>query len=140
MSFGATRTTKTIDKEILKFPAGLDSIESIVLMASGVDELASATTGQTGVIGLLAGTVLSQLTSGADSQERYKPYESGGSEVVAGILGDTVYFHDNTDASDKPADMLFHGCVFDKAKLTGYTGNEAAVEAALPTCRFETKD
>jgi hypothetical protein len=76
-----------------------------------------------------------------DSQERYKAWDGGDASAVEGILGDNIFFHDNTDASDRAADMLFHSCVFDVTKLTefgsNYVGNESDVETALHTCRFE---
>jgi len=130
------RTTKTVEKEVLVFPAGLDAIQSVVLSASGVDALPSATTGYVGKLGLLAGTILKKVSG--DSQVRYEEYDGTG--TPEGVLGDNIYFFDNTEASDRAADMLFHGCVFDINKLIGYTGNEAAVEAALSTCQFLDKE
>ncbi len=129
------RTTKTVNKEVLVFPAGLDAIQSVVIKASGVAALPSATTGYVGKLGLLAGTILRKVSG--DGQERYEKYTGTG--TPAGVLGDNIYFFDNTDASDRAADMLFHGCVFDTNKLIGYSGNETAVQNALKTCQFLDK-
>lgn len=137
MPYNVSRSVNTVKKEVLKFPAGLDAIESVVLAASAAPELPSAVTGTTGVRGYRAGTVLKKAAG--DSQNRYVAY--GGAGTVAGILGDNIYFYDDTDASDEAADMLFHGCVFNVNKLVGddrdYEGNESAVQDALHTCRFE---
>lgn len=135
MAGPVARTTKTVNKEILVFPAGLDAIQSVVLSASGVSALASAVTGYANKYGLLAGTVLKKAAG--DSQERYVAYDGTG--TPAGILGDNIYFFDQTDASDRAADMLFHGCVFDTNKLIGYAGHETAVQNALSTCKFLDK-
>ncbi len=132
MAFGASRSVKTVKKEVLKFPAGLDAIESVVLRASGVPELASAVTGVTGKIGLRAGTILKRISG--DSQNRYEEYD--GSGTIEGILGDNVEFYDNTSASDTPVDMLFHGCAFNYNKIIGYDDYETELKAALTTCVF----
>jgi hypothetical protein len=139
MPWNVSRSVGTVEKEILKFPAGLDAIESVVLKADGAPTLSSALTGSTQVVaGYRAGTVL-QLVSG-DSQNRYEVWDGNSPNTIEGILGDNVYFYDDTDASDEPADMLFHGVVFDTTKLGGadraYEGNESDVAGALPTCKF----
>jgi len=129
------RASKTVEKEILKFPAGLDAIESVVVSASGVSALPSATTGYVGKLGLLAGTVLKKVSG--DSKNRYTRYDGTG--TPAGVLGDNIYFYDNTHASDRAADMLIHGVVFIKDRID-FAGQEAAVRAALPTCRFDVQE
>jgi hypothetical protein len=143
MAGPVSRSVNTVEKEILKFPCGLDAIKSVVLRASGVDQLASAVTGLEGKIGLRAGTVLQKVSG--DSQNRYEPWDGGAASAVEGILGDNIFFHANdTDNADKAADVLFHNCVFDVDKLTefgsNYVGNETDVEDALYTCRFEGAD
>jgi hypothetical protein len=135
MAGPVARTTKTVEKEVLVFPAGLDAIQSVVLSASGVAALPSATTGYAGKLGLLAGTILKKVSG--DGQDRYTAYNGTG--TPEGVLGDNIYFFDNTHASDRAADMLFHGCVFDTNKLIGYAGNETAVKNALATCKFLDK-
>jgi len=136
MPFGAKRSVGTVKKEVLKFATGLEAIESVVLRASGVAQLPSAAVnGSEGKIGLLAGTILTKIPG--DSQNRYRKYTGAGGEAVAGILGDHIFFYDNTAASDEPADMLFHGCVFDKSKIVDFVAQETALRAALTTCRFD---
>lgn len=135
MAFGVSRTVKDIRKEILKFPAGLDAIKSVVLSGEEATELPSAVTGVEGQLGLLAGTILTKVAG--DGQNRYKQYEAGGGEAIEGILGDNVLFHDATEAADKPIDMLFHGCVFDLNKIVDYATYDTDLADALFTCRFE---
>lgn len=141
MAGPVSRSVNTVEKEILKFPAGLDAIKSVVLQASssGVESFASAVTGVEGKLGLRAGTVLRKVQG--DAQERYEKWDGVNPAAIEGILGDNIWFHDDTDASDRAADMLFHGVVFDVTKLTefdsNYVTNETDVENALYTCRFE---
>jgi hypothetical protein len=114
MAFGVNRTVKDVRKEILKFPAGFDAIESIVLSGEAAEELPSAVTGVEGQLGLLAGTILTKVDG--DDQDRYKKFEA--------------------EEADKPADMLFHGCVFDLNKIVDYDDYDTDLATALPTCRF----
>jgi hypothetical protein len=138
MPFNVSRAVNTVEKEILKFPAGLDAIESVVLRASGVDELPSAVTGIEGKLGLRAGTILTRIPG--DTQNRYKQFEGAGGEVIEGILGDNVFFYDESSAADEPADMLFHGCVFRADKIIDYATHETALKAALNTSKFDESD
>lgn len=138
MAGPVSRTANTVEKEILKFPAGLDAIDSVVLSAaaSGVVELPSATVGYAGKLGLLAGTILKKISG--DSQNRYARYDGTG--TIAGILGDNIYFFDNTDNSDRAADMLNHGCVFNKNKIIDFGAYESDLRTAMPSCRFDEHD
>ncbi len=135
MAFNVSRTAFDAKKEILKFPAGLDAIQSVVVQASAATALASAITGKTGQLGLEVGTILTKIPG--DSKVRYRKYTGAGGEAITGILGNRILFYDASDKSDQPADMLFHGCVFDKAKIVDYNTHAAALATALPTCRFE---
>ncbi len=127
------RRVSTVAKEILVFPCGLDSIQSIVLTASGVDELPSATVGYEGKLGLLAGTILTEVSG--DDQNRYEEFTGTG--TVAGILTDNVYFPDASH--DVPAAMFFHNCVFNLNKIKNYDDYESDVVADLKTCLFVDK-
>lgn len=135
MPFNVSRAVNSVEKEVLKFATGLEAIESVVLRASGVEVLPSAVSGQEGRLMLRAGTVLKKISG--DSQERYEEYTGTGD--IAGILGDNVFFYDTSAASDQPADMLFHNCVFDKDKIVDFDDYETELRAALNTCRFEEK-
>lgn len=127
----ATRVIRSVEKEVLKYPAGLDAIESVVLRSDDAEELASAVAGVEGRLALLAGTVLEKVDA---AQDYYKPYDGTG--TIAGVLGDNIYFHDAA-GERKAADMLFHGCVFNKNKIIDFATYEADLATDLPTCRFE---
>lgn len=135
MPFGASRAVNSVKKEVLKFATGLEAIESVTLAASEADTLTSAVVGYEGKLGLLAGTILTKIPN--DDLGRYKKFEDESNEEIAGILGDNIYFYTDGDESDEPADMLFHSCVFNKAKIIGFDDYETELRAALNTCRFE---
>jgi hypothetical protein len=142
MPFNTVQRVNTVDKEILKFPAGLDAIKSIVVSASGLDELPSATVGRTGVYGLLAGTILKKI--GGDPQGRYEEFT--GSGTIEGILGEHIFVYpDNVnDKSDAQVDMLFHGVVFDRTKIVDYATHAAALATdhgrnSAPTSSLSTR-
>jgi hypothetical protein len=137
MPFGAKRYAFSVGKEILKFASGLEAIESVVLAADeGANTsaaLTSATTGQTGKLGLLAGTIIARTSGG-----KYRRYTNSGGETIVGVLTDNVYFYDATEASNEPAAIFTHTAVFNKAKIIDYNAYKTALEAALHTCRFES--
>lgn len=138
MSWGVKRRVNSVRKEILKFGtlAGLEAIESVVLRASDVTALSSAVTGVTGKLGLRAGTILTKIPG--DSKNRYRRYTDQAGEEIVGVLGDNIFFYDNTSpVSDEGADMLFHACVFDSSKIIDFATYESDLRAALPTCRFD---
>ena len=131
---------KRTEREILKFPVGLGAIRSVVIKASSV---AARTVPDTEGFGnaydsrnartLLRGQLLAKDTV---DTTKYVPY-TGGAQTCTGILDNDVTFMDATSASDEACNMIFFGAIFKASKLIGYTGNETAVKAALPTCRFE---
>lgn len=126
-----SRTVKYVKKEVLKYPAGLDAIESVVLRAEDAEEVPSAVAGSVGKLAILAGTILEKVDADRDY---YKPYDGTGD--IAGVLGDNVYFHSDADERHA-ADMLFHECVFNKNKIIDFDTHETALRADLNTCRFE---
>jgi hypothetical protein len=132
MPFGASRSRHTTDREILAYPAGLDAIKSVVVASSGAETLPSATTGEVGVIGLLAGTVLQEVSG--DTNGRVEKWTSG---TIVGILGSNLFFEDEGDAYDAPAEAYFHGCVFNKDRIVDFDSAESDLATDLPTCRFE---
>jgi hypothetical protein len=136
MPFGARRYVFSVEKEILKFATGFEAIESVVLAADeGANTsaaLPSATVGSATKLGLLAGTIIAKTSGG-----KYRRYTNSGGETIVGILTDNIYFYDNTDASNEPAALFIHSCVFDKTKIIDYNAYKTAVEAALHTCRFD---
>lgn len=126
-----SRTVRTVEKEVLKYPAGLDAIESVVLRAEDADEVPSAVGGVEGRLAILAGTILEKVDAARDY---YKPFDGTG--TIAGVLGDNIYFHSDTEERHA-ADMLFHGCVFNKNKIIDFDTHETDLRADLATCRFE---
>jgi len=109
--------------EILKFPAGLDAIASVVLDASTVAPDAN------GVRKLRAGTLLTK------SGNQYVRFTGAGN--VAGVLGIDVEFADGSANSDTPAPMFFHGCVFRADRIIDFGAHGANARTNLPTCRFD---
>ena len=130
MAFGARATRKEIGEvEILLKPVGEDSKESIVLDATTVAADAS------GRRVLRRGTILI-----ADSTtKKHKKYTAAVGEVIVGILDRTIEFFDGTSRSNKPTAMIIHMAVFDQDMIVDFNTHEAALRAALPTCRFLTK-
>ncbi len=125
-----------IAKEILRSAAGLDDIKSGVIDSTLVVENPASS----GRYILEAGTVLAS----GPSSGRLEPIYDGDTVAeadVVGILGATIEFWLGVGitagrATDEAVPVLHHGCNFDTSELVGYTGNETAVEAALPTCLF----
>lgn len=112
--------------EILKYPAGLDAIASVVIDASTV------TPDSDGNRKLVAGTLL------AKSGTKYHRYTSAASgEGVGGVLATDQMFASGNSQGDQPAPMFFHGCVFRSDRIVEYNNYGTAAKAALPTCRFE---
>lgn len=131
------RTYSTRNREFLKFAsqgAGLGYIRNCVLDADSFDDVAVEEGGT--VLKKIAqkGQLLMRITSGG-AAGKYAPYD--GVAVVA--EGDMVVCADEIDLSygDKPVGGYFLNCVFNTAGLVGYTGNEAEVQAAMPTCLFD---
>ena len=123
-----------VEKEILRSAAGITDIKSMVVDATTVAQNPASS----GRFILEAGTVMVKIPSSS----KIAPAGAGivAADVV-GILGHTreFYLGDGITAgahADEPVPVLHHGCDFNVSKLVGYTGNEAAVKAALPTCIF----
>ena len=111
--------------EILKFPAGLDAIASIVLDASTVTEAS-------GVRKLKGGTLLAKNQNG-----QYQQYSGPSSVEVKGVLAYDVEFVDGTANDDTPAAMFFHGCVFRADRIVDFNTHGASARTWLKTCRFD---
>ena len=131
MAFLKRRVATFYDKEILKHFTGLEAIRNVV-----IDSTQVAVDPTSGRYVLEAGTVL--VKQGAN---KVKPAPSSGAAQadIVGILSHTVefFYPPEANVTDEPAAAIFHGAVFDIPKLVNYSGNAAAVKAALPTCLFE---
>jgi hypothetical protein len=130
MAWGKKRTATFHDKEILKYLTGLEAIKNVVLDSTQV------TVGADARYVLEAGTV---LVTGAGGLVKPAPASGVLAADVIGILTHTIEFFYPVEAgvTDEPAAAYFHECVFDSSKLIGYSGNAAAIKAALPTCLFQ---
>jgi hypothetical protein len=125
------RTSKQMspDLEILVNQVNVDVAASIVLDATAV-----APDGVTGERTLVAGTPLRKDTV----SKQYKRWVTadGTTDPIRGILAHTVRFPDGTAKSDAPAAMWGHGQWFRSDRIVGWAGDQAAIRAALPTCKF----
>jgi len=118
------------DLEILVQQVNVDVAASIILDASAVvpdqpgDELV-----------LVAGTpVCKDATS---NQYRRWVTADAASPPIRGILSATIRFADNTAKSDAQATMWNHGQWFRSDRIVGWGTDQAAIRAALPTCKFD---
>jgi hypothetical protein len=124
------RTSKQVgaDLEILVNQVNVDVAASIVLDATSV-----APDGN-GERTLVAGTPLRKDTV----TKQYKRWVTadGTTDPIRGILSATVRFPDGTSKSDAPAAMWHHGQWFRSDRIVGWATDQAAIRAALPTCKF----
>lgn len=128
MPFNVSRTAQFYDKEVLKFPAGLDAIKSGVLDATLVAQ-SSDPNARTVVP---AGTI---LKLSATNSKRYTEYD--GSGVIRGILTRPVDLLSRATASNEPIAIFFHQCVFSTNAIVGFTNYASALVSTLTTCKFE---
>jgi len=126
--FNVSRTAQFYDKEVLKFPAGLDAIKSVVLDAT----MFVQNTNQDQRTVVPAGTI---LKLSATNTKRYVEYDGVG--APRGILARPVDLLARSTAANEPAPMFFHQCVFATNQLVGFTNYVSAVVNNLTTCKFE---
>lgn len=115
------------DKEVLKFPAGLDAIKSGVLDAT---TFAVTTTGDRYVVP--AGTILKLSATNA---KRYSEYDGTGK--VQGILARPVDLLARATNANEAVPIFYHQCVFVTGAIVGFTNYASAVVNTLTTCKFE---
>lgn len=120
MPFNYEQSAQWLDVEVLKFPAGLDAIKSVVVDATNV----AVTAGQRNV--LPAGTILKFSTTNPD---KYVSYD--GSGTIQGILRRPVDIVAQVTEGDAPAAMYFFGCVFATGSIVGFTQYASALVADL---------
>jgi hypothetical protein len=123
------RTSKTMtpDLEILVHQVNVDVAASVVLDATTV-----APDGN-GERVLVAGT---PLCKAPNNQYRKWVTADATTTPIRGILSATIRFPDGTDKSDAPAAMWAHGQWFRSDRIVGWATDQAAIRAALPTCKF----
>ena len=122
----ATQTVKP-DLEILVNAVNVDVAASVVLDATTVAPDVN------GELILVAGTPLTK----AGNQYRRWQTADGTTNPIRGILAHTVKFPDATAKSDSPAAMWHHGQWFRSDRIIGWATDQAAIRAALPTCKFD---
>lgn len=128
MPWNVSRTSKFFDKEVLKFPAGLDAIKSVVLDANAFAQ----TTERDVRTVVAAGTILKVSATASD---KYVAYD--GSGTVGGVLARPVDLLVQATAGNEPAPMFYHQCVFATKALVGFTQFASAAVSTLTTCKFE---
>lgn len=120
MPFNYEQSSQWLDVEVLKFPAGLDAIKSVVIDATNV----AVTAGARNVVP--AGTILKFSTTNPDKYVAYN-----GSGTIKGILRRPVDIVARVTEGDAPAAMYFFGCVFATEKIVGFTLYASALVADL---------
>lgn len=129
MPYNYKKTASWVDKEVLKYPAGLDAIKSIVIDAT--DFTVSDPSARTVIP---AGTIM-KLSSTNTSQ--YVAYTGGAAGTIKGILRKPIDLVAAVTEGDAPAALYFHGCVFATTAIVGFTLYASALVNDLKTCKFE---
>jgi hypothetical protein len=120
MPFNYELSAQWVDKEVLKFPAGLDAIKSVVIDATNV----AVTAGERNI--MPAGTI---LKLSATNTKKYVAYDGTG--TIKGILRRPVDIVARVTEGDAPAAMYFFGCVFATSAIVGFTQYASALVADL---------
>lgn len=120
MPFNYSVSNQWYDVEVLKYPAGLDAIKSVVIDATNV----AVTAGTRNI--LPAGTILKFSTT---NPTQYVAYN--GSGTIKGILRRPVDIVARVTEGDAPAAMYFFGCVFATSAIVGFTLYASALVADL---------
>jgi len=129
MPWNTGLTASWTDKEILKFPSGLQRVKSVVLDAT--DWAVSTTDGARYTVP--AGTILRLSATNTNQFVEYK-----GSGKIQGILGRPVDLVARATSASEPAPMFFDDCVFATTAIVGFTLYASALVADLgPYNRFE---
>lgn len=117
------------DLEILVQQVNVDVAASVVLDATSV-----APDGNGNRV-LVAGTPLCKDAT----THQYRRWVTADAAVtpIRGILSTTVVFADGTAKSDTPVAMWNHGQWFRSDRIVGWATDQAAIRAALPTCKFD---
>jgi len=128
MPYNYDRSAQWLDVEVLKFPAGLDAIKSVVIDATNVP----VTDASVRTV-LPAGTILKFSVTRPDQYVAYN-----GTGTIKGILRRPVDIVARVTEGDSPAAMYFHGCVFATSAIVGFTLYASALVADLGNFnRFE---
>lgn len=137
-----TREGYFYDKKITRSAAGFDDLKSMVLNAAKVDPISGGAGDGRYIVE--AGTVM--VWDDGDASQRIKPLHMNPGEGtnagayqasdIVGILASGIEVGGQAADYDQAVAVLHHGADFSVEDLVGYTGNEAIVQEALPTCIF----
>lgn len=114
--------------EVMKFPAGLNAIKSVVLDANNFPVPAYGFPRYQ----VQAGTI---LVKSATNTDKYVEY--AGSGKIEGILRYPIDMLVNSTAGSEPAAMLFHEAVFATGAIHNFTLYASALVNDMKTCKFE---
>lgn len=126
MPWNLSRSAQFYDKEVLKFPTGLDAIKSVVLDAN----FFTVDSSTRNVVP--AGTILKLSTTNPKQMVEYN-----GSGRIEGVLLHSVDLLAASTGGDEPAPMVFHSAVFATKAIVGFTNYASALGSYLTTCKFE---
>jgi hypothetical protein len=128
MPWRKQRTATFYDKEIFKV-LPMDGVPTKGVVIDGTTITQDPTSGR---YVLEAGQLLVKIAAST----KVKPAPASGvvQADVVGFLTHTIEFFYPPEAgvTDEPASVYYTWCHFDATKLVGYSGNAAAVAAALP--------
>lgn len=131
MPFRVTRSQSFPDqKEILKYPVGLNATKSVVLDAG---RFTVNTENNSVRVVVPAGTILKLNSTGNTNQ--YEEYQ--GSGTIQGILAHDVDLAASSTEGSEPVPMYWFGCVFATTAIVNFTNYASALVSALPTCEWE---
>jgi hypothetical protein len=137
------------EKRVLAYATGAEFSDTIVLESSLGDDFTltepmtgKTVTGKKYVAGQLMAECLTEDEGGVVGRyAKYDPAATDGRGDTDGVAPSSLCVLKKDQVvtfGDVPAGAYRDFCVFDEAQLVGYEGNEPAVKAAMPRCRFVT--
>lgn len=131
MPWNASKTANITGKEVLRFPAGLDAIKSVVLDATDMASWPAPTDGSR--FQVPAGTILKLSSTNTDKYVKHSGAVAGS---IKGVLAAPIDMVANATNAFEPAAMFFHQCVFATEAIVDFTLFASALVADLKTCLF----
>ena len=132
MAYNYTKTATWTEVEVLKYPTGLEAIQSIVIDATDFGSLIQ-TDGSRSYIP--AGTILKFSTTNPTQMVKYT---GGALGTIKGILRRPFDLVAAVTEGDGAAAMYYHNCVFSTSAIVGFTQYASALVADLGNFnRFE---
>src|SRR4051812_43349829 len=132
MPFNTSRSAQFFDKEILKYPTGLEAIKSAVIdgnaIARNVDPEARTV--------VPAGTVLKLSLTRSGTVVPYDNGTASDRPSVYGILARPVDFIAQSTGASEAVPVLFHMAVFATSQIVGFTAFISGLVSSMTTCKF----